>query len=72
MLNMKDKLFKSNVITVKEACEFLGYTEEIFEDISTDDFEDELEIALDTRFRFNLERFGDDNQMERCNYINKF
>ena len=69
---MMNKLALQNVITVKEALEFLGYKEEIFEDYSTMDFEDELERKLGYRYRFNLARFGDEDHMERCIYLNKF
>ena len=69
---MRERIIRKNVITVKEALEFLGYDEEIFEDYSTMDFEDELADRLGYRYEFNLERFGDDDHLERHIYLNKF
>ncbi len=69
---MMNKLAYKNVISVKEALEFLGYSEDIFEEYSTMDFEDELADKLGYRYEFNLERFGDHDRLERHIYLNKF
>tara|TARA_Y100000310_G_C20631146_1_gene788714 strand:+ start:1079 stop:1336 length:258 start_codon:yes stop_codon:yes gene_type:complete len=72
MMNERDRLIRQNIITVDEALNFLGYDDEIFESISTMDFEDELADKLGYRYNFNLKRFGNEDQMERNIYLNKF